>query len=259
MTVLAVDDEVMGIEALKDAIKEALPDCDLHAYDNGDDALNFVKANEVDIAFLDIELGTCSGVELGRNIKLLRHTCDIVFCTGYDSYALKAFELGASDYLLKPIGASDITRALTHLRNNLGVAENKGLNVVCFGNFEVYYGKEPVRFNYDKSKELFAYLVDRQGSLCTNDEICCALWEDEGHSSYLRTLKKDLIDTFKSYGKSDIIVAGWGALGVKRDQIKCDYFDFLDCVGGSVNLFHGEYMSQYSWAENTLAHLQKNI
>ena len=77
-----------------------------------------IQENRPDIAFLDIEVGYMSGMELARKIKAAHPLCNIVFCTGYSEYATQAFDLGASDYLLKPITAEKLLNALAHLRHS---------------------------------------------------------------------------------------------------------------------------------------------
>ena len=123
------------------------------------------------------------------------------------------------------------------------------------GNFEVFVDEQPVKFRYDKTKELLAYLVDRTGALCTNGEIMAVLWSDEKHSEYLRSLKKDLIDTFTVAGCGDVISKQWGKIGIVREIVDCDYYDWLDSKISAVNLYRGEYMTQYSWCEFTNARI----
>ena len=99
----------------------------------------------IDIAFLDIAIGTMTGVDLARCIKTAYPGCDIVFTTGYSEYAHKAFELGASDYLMKPVTVEKIEHALSQLRHNaLKGNIGNGLFIQCFGDFEVFYNREPV-------------------------------------------------------------------------------------------------------------------
>ena len=79
------------------------------------------------------------------------------------------------------------------------------------------------------------------------------LWEDKQSSSYLRTLKADLIRTLRNAECEDIITRQKGKIGIVRTQVDCDYYDWLDSKSYAVNLYHGEYMAQYSWSEMTNA------
>ena len=116
MRVLVVEDEPVLLRQLTRRIWEALPESEIEAYDNAEDALSVLKNGGFDIAFLDIAIGSMTGVDLAKRIKAGCPGCDIIFCTGYSEYAPKAFELGASDYLIKPVTAKKIEHALSQLR-----------------------------------------------------------------------------------------------------------------------------------------------
>ena len=248
MRVLAVEDEDILLRQLTNRIREALPESIIVAFDNADDALDVLPLEKVDIAFLDIMIGHMTGVDLAKRIKDVYPQCDIVFCTGYTDYAPQAFELGASDYLMKPVTAEKIEHALSQLRHT-ALKENmgKGLFIRCFGDFEVYYDGEPVESFTKRSKELLAYLVNKAGVLCPVTEICNAIFRNSS-DSYIRVVKKDLIKTLSDIGEEDILIKGWGVLGIDRKKVRCDYFDYLDGKPGAVNLYYGAYMSQYDWA-----------
>ena len=116
MRVLVVEDEPVLLRQLTRRIWEALLESEIEAYDNAEDALSVLKNGGFDIAFLDIAIGSMTGVDLAKRIKAGCPGCDIIFCTGYSEYAPKAFELGASDYLIKPVTAKKIEHALSQLR-----------------------------------------------------------------------------------------------------------------------------------------------
>ena len=248
MKILVVEDEPVLLRQLTRRVHEALPESEIVSFDNADDALAALPSGVIDIAFLDIAIGTVTGVDLAGCVKDAYPRCDIVFTTGYSEYAPKAFELGASDYLMKPVTAEKIEHALSQLRHN-SLKENmgKGLFIRCFGNFEVYYDGEPVVSITKRSKELLAYLINKAGVLCPVAEICNAIFRDST-DSYIRVVKKDLIKTLSDIGEEDILIKGWGVLGIDREKVRCDYFDYLDGKPGALNLYHGVYMSQYDWA-----------
>ena len=102
-----------------------------------------------------------------------------------------------------------------------------------------------------------AYLVDRAGAYCTNGELLGILFENEpGHEAYLKKLRQDLLETFSRSGCGQVIVHQRGKLAVDPAQVDCDYYDWRDGKGQAVNLYRGEYMSQYSWAEFKHSSLQ---
>ena len=249
MRVLAVEDEPVLLKQLTKRVSEALPEAEIVAFDNAADAIAALAAGKIHIAFLDIAIGSMTGVDLAKCVKAVYPQCDIVFTTGYSEYAPKAFELGASDYLMKPVTAKKVEHALSQLR----YAKPKesmagGLYIQCFGDFEIYYDGTPVISFTKRSKELLAYLINKAGVLCPITEIRNAIFRDSS-DSYIRVAKKDLIKTLSNIGEEDILVRGWGVLGIDKKKVQCDYFDYLDGKPSALNLYKGVYMSQYDWAQ----------
>jgi len=250
MRVLAVEDEAILLRQMTNRIREAMPEAEILAFDNADDALAALSADPIDICFLDIAIGAMTGVDLAKRIKAAFPCSDIVFCTGYSEFAPQAFELGASDYLMKPITAKKVEHALAQLRHtSVTRRADQGLYIQCFGDFEVFFDGRPLTTLTKRSKELLAYLVHKEGVTCTSAEIAGAIFRHSSDSC-LRVAKRDLIGALTDIGQADILVRGWGVLGINRKGIRCDYFDYMDGKPGAVNLYRGAYMSQYDWAQN---------
>ncbi len=249
MRILAVEDEAILLKHLSNRIREVLPEAEVLSFDNTDDILAVLSEKEINIAFLDIAIGDMNGVDLAKRIKSVYPCCDIVFCTGYGDYATQAFDLGASDYLMKPITKEKIEHALSLLRHT-GIRRPmpQGIYFRCFGEFEVFYQGEPVTSFTKRSKELLAYLVDREGSVCASADISNAIFRGCS-DSYLRVVKKDLIKILSEIGQEDILIRDWGKLGINRENVRCDYYDYLEGDPAAFNLYRGAYMSQYQWAK----------
>ena len=258
MRIITVEDEYTLLKHLTKCVREVLPEADVFAFENSDDVLASLQNGKTDMAFLDIEIGDMNGLELAKKIKSVHPDCDIIFCTGYSSYATQAFDLGASDYLMKPITKEKIQHALTYLRHNTvrRIAEEK-LYIRCFGEFEVFYEGEPVASFTKRAKELLAFLVDRAGALCDSTEIKSTVFYNNA-DSYLRVAKKDLEKTLAEIGAEDILIKRWGHLGIKKELTKCDYFEYLNGEPGALNLYKGAYMLQYDWAKPTLLRLNSS-
>ena len=256
MKIIALDDEELALEGLMDAIRACAPNAELHGFSYAEDVLAFLRDHSCDVAFLDVEMAGLNGVELAEQLKLRNPDVNIIFATGFSRYQGSAFDLHASGYLMKPITAEKVKRELANLRRP--VPEEKRIQVQCFGNFEVYLDGIPLEFKYHKTKELLAYLVDRKGALCTNGEIIAKLFGDDNHNAYLRSLRKDLLDTLETAGCADVITQQRGKLGLVPEAIRCDYYDW--CDGKRMgNAYLGEYMAQYSWSEYTNAALQQTM
>ena len=258
MRIIAVDDEKIALEALSDAIKAIVTEDEVVSFRYPEDALEFIKENSCDIAFLDVEMAGMSGVELAEELKKYNSEINIVFCTGYGNYRDAAFDLHASGYLMKPITPEKVQRELANLRRP--ILAKKKLKVQTFGNFEVYLDGKPLAFKYRRTKELFAYLVDRVGAMCTVGEIIGILFEDDsGREDYFQKLRRDLLSTLEEVGCADAIIHKRGMLGVVVTELQCDYYDYLNNKKTLETVYFGEYMSQYSFAEYTNAHLSARL
>lgn len=253
MKILALDDEQIALEGLVLAAKKAEPSAAIYSFRKPGEALEFCKTMSCEVALLDIQMRNMSGVELAKKIKLLNPQANIIFTTGYTDYMKEAFDIHASGYILKPVTPAKIRKELDNLRFPVLPAAKNRVRFQTFGNFEVFIDGEPVRFKYEKTKEMLAYLVDRNGALCTNGEIMAVLWEDKDSSSYFRSLKKDLRDLLAEAGCEEILIQQRGKTGIVREKVDCDYYDWLDGEIQAVNLYRGEYMAQYGWGEMTNA------
>ena len=254
MIAIAVDDEVLMLGALVAAI-EASPDIqEVTKFSDCEAALEHVWNNPIDVAFLDINMRGMGGLALAEKIIAACPSCKIVFCTGYEEYAIPAFKLHASGYLMKPISASDVQAEIDNIKSVL--RRDKPLLVKCFGNFEVYANNEMLTFKRLKSKELFAFLVDRNGAGMTAKQICAVLFpddtDDNKNASYLRQLVLDLKNTLKTVGAENVLCHETPCYWVDTALLRCDYVSYLETGKPE---FRGEYMTQYSWAEETCAML----
>jgi len=97
---IVIDDELPAIQLLEDYIARVPFLKLLKTFDNAIEPITFLQTNAVDLIFLDIEMEGFTGLQL---IKTLQHKPKIILTTAYDQYAIKAFDLNVSDYLLKPI------------------------------------------------------------------------------------------------------------------------------------------------------------
>ena len=249
MIAIAVDDEALMLGALVAAVKASPDITEVEKFSNCEDALGYVKDNPVDIAFLDINMRGMGGLALAEKIISACPDCKIVFCTGYEEYAIPAFKLHASGYLLKPVSAKDVQAEIDNIK---GIhKKQKPLEVKCFGNFEVYAKGEKLTFKRSKTKELFAFLIDRNGAGVSVAEIGVALWEtdeEQKNQNYIHQLFRDLRQTLETIGMDGIFERNNYLYSINPEKISCDYFNHLKTGKPE---FLGEYMTQYSWAEGT--------
>ena len=249
MIAIAVDDEPLMLGALTKAIKESPDITSVANFTSCEDALDFIKNNPADVAFLDINMRGMGGLSLAEKIIGFCPDCKIVFCTGYEEYAIPAFKLHASGYLMKPISAKDVQVEIDNIKS---IRQNqKPLAVKCFGNFEVFAKGEKLTFKRSKTKELFAFLVDRNGAGVTVAEIGVKLWEnneEQKKQNYTHQLFRDLRRSLEAVGVEEIFERNNYSYSINPEKLDCDYYAYLKTGKPE---FRGEYMSQYSWAEET--------
>lgn len=130
MKVLIADDEVLSRQELSYMIKDnPLVDTILEA-DSAENTAKQVAANkDLDLVFLDIQLGDGNGISLGKEIDARGGRPRVVFATAYDQYALEAFDANAVDYLLKPFEQSRVDSAIKRVARSLqvpGTADKNG-------------------------------------------------------------------------------------------------------------------------------------
>jgi len=121
--VLIIDDE----RAARSEVRRLLagyPDFEIMGEAaNADDALAIIAHQNPDLLFLDIQMPEKSGFDL---LESLEQVPSVIFTTAYDQYAVKAFEVSALDYLVKPIREERFEKAITQARQRLGKADSAG-------------------------------------------------------------------------------------------------------------------------------------
>ena len=253
MKIIAADDEEIALEQLAEAIREAAPEAELHSFQNPRKMLEYVEEHPCDVAFLDVEMGTVTGIEAAKLLKRWNPQINIIFVTGYDKYMADAFKLRASGYVQKPAAVQDIREEIEGLRNPVIPQKENILVAKCFGNFDAFVNGKSLEFERSKTREMLAYLIDRRGNAVTSGELRAVLWEDadndENTGVYLQKLKKDLINTLKAAGVKEFFVTSWNKYAIDPERISCDYYDYLADKPEGVRAYNGEYMAQYSWGE----------
>ena len=153
----------------------------------------------------------------------------------------------ASGYVTKPVNEQKVKDEIDGLRYPVEIASPKKLQIKCFGNFEVFADGAPLKFARSKSKELFAYLVDREGAAVNVNELNAILWEED-KKSYFRNLIADIQSTLKAVGASDVFVKRHNECYIDVDKVDCDAYEYKKGNPSAVRAYRGEYMIQYSWA-----------
>lgn len=177
MNVLIVEDELMAQKSLIRALTQNFPDMNIVGTTTsvtGTVAWLNTPGNSADVIFMDVELSDGECFEIFRQTEV---KAKIIMTTAYDSYALKAFEAGSIDYLLKPVDATALKRAVARCRmSGGGVDVDALLKAIGTGNQpkKEYKERYIVRFNdriipVEMTNIAYVFSEDKNNYLVTLD------------------------------------------------------------------------------------------
>lgn len=258
MRVICVDDEQPVLDNFKIRVSDFTQIKSLHLFTDAYEALEWVKKNPIDVAFLDIEMGGINGVDLAKKFKEIDRDIRIFFVTAYEQYALEAFKADALGYILKPYSKQDLREAF---EKAVLMRSRKQSRVVIqtIPNFCVSVDGENLHINRAKVEELFALLVDRaETGVTARDAIDC-LWPerlaDENTMALYRVTFHRLYDCLKEAGIDYIIGNEIRKKYIHMKEVDCDLYHILAGDRDSIQNYAGEYLKDYSWAESRNAQL----
>lgn len=123
MRIAVIDDERPSRSELCHLIQQLEPKATISQADSGYSALELAAEKDFDIIFVDIHLGDIPGTKLSAMLKKLQPDVKIVFATAYDEYALKAFDLGAFDYIMKPFDPKRLEQTMKKYHQTYSIGE----------------------------------------------------------------------------------------------------------------------------------------
>lgn len=260
MRIIYVDDEKPAIDNFRFTVKSFPEIKELNTFQSGEEALEFAKGHTVDAAFLDMEMPGIHGLELARALRAHDRNIRVVFVTAFGQYALEAFGVDAIGYLLKPYTAGDIHKELAkctykHLPSHRMVVET-------MPSFSVTVDGAALNLR-GKPREMLALLVDSGERGFTLGECISRLWgerpSDASAQSLCRMTWKRLSEALENVGLGDIIYTANNRRYLKTDQIECDVYRIFDGDRQAAAKYNGEYLGEYSWAEERNGQLAAQI
>ena len=227
------------------------------------DAIRRLEDRPADIVLLDAGLPDTDAPALAAAIREKWPDAALVFIADSAQYALAAFEVHASGYILKPVRREKLAAELEYAAGKGRPRPGARVSVRTFGRFELFMDGEPVSFARAKAKELFAYLVDNRGMGVTRADAFAALWDggvyDRPMQKQLDVVIRSLRSTLTECGLGALLEMKHGSLRVRPELMDCDLYRFLDGDADAVNSYRGEYMSAYSWASLTEAAVSRAL
>ena len=253
MKAVCADDEILVLRRTT-AILEKMPELsEVEGFTSAEDTLEWLRNNTADIAVLDIDMPDQNGIELAMEIKKLHPDIAILFLTGYSKYALDAFSVHATGYLLKPVNAEKLAEEVRYALSSHAPMHVSGhITARTFGEFDLLVDGKTVSFPRAKAKELLAFLIDRQGASVSRTAVFAAMFEDEAYDrsrqKYLDVIIRSLRDTLTENGIQDLLENKKGMLRVRAEMLDCDLYRFFAGDIEAINAYRGEYMNSYTWA-----------
>lgn len=251
MHIIYVDDERPALENFRFTVAKIEEIKSLEMFLDGEEALEYVKNNTVDVAFLDMEMAGIHGLELAKKIKEYDSEIRVVFVTAYGQYALEAFSVDATGYLLKPYTVADIRKELN--KCTYRKLPSHQVTIATIPSFSLSVNGKVIRISASKPKELFALLVDRGDAGITTSEAIACLWPDRpdnsSSQSLFRMTYKRLVDILEDNGIAHIIGSEGSCRFIHTDQVDCDLYRILAGDKQAAKAYGGQYLQEYSWAE----------
>lgn len=259
MRAICVDDEVNALQLIE-ALCRRLPQLDqVEAFASSAEALEWMRLHPVDLVLLDVDMPGITGLEMAKIIQKEYPDTAIIFLTGFPEFAVEAFALHVAGYMLKPVSRERLSREVDHALEGRIVKPRPRVEIQTFGYFNLLVDGKAVKFGRAKSKEMLAYLVDRQGNVVNRGQIFYTLWEDRPYDrpmqKQLDVIVRNLRNTLVECGAGDILAMDGGSFRVVPEYFDCDLYRFFSGEQDAVRQFRGEYMSDYSWAEETAGKL----
>ena len=229
MKAVIVDDEELARKRLYGLLTELTGIEVLGSFGTALDALNFIEKNTVEVVFLDISMPEMDGMELANQLLDTSNAPEVVFITGYEEYAVAAFELDVADYLLKPVSRERLAKTVQRLAKAQR-CEAQQLYVSCFGGFCVSLREdlsEIISWRSPKVEELFAFLICK-GSV-SRDEIADTLWDSFTLDKALKNLNSTVYyirKTLQQYGLENCMKTNRREISLDTKKISCDLYEF---------------------------------
>jgi two-component system LytT family response regulator len=207
------------------------------AYTDPLEALGEAESLRPQLAFIDIGLPEMDGITLAEKLLERIPALQVVFITAYNRYAVKAFELNALDYLLKPIDQQRFQTMVRRIANTVSEQKQQPqdlLEIQCFGGLEVKVGGQGVKWVRSKAEELFCYLLVNHGIGVHKEALIEVLWPDYDPRRALPLLQTSVCKLRNIFsplaGKVQLNYAASKYCLTISDAV-CDYFFVEDVLG----------------------------
>lgn len=263
-----IDDERPALRGLEHLLKMHSEISVIGMYTNPLKGMEEIEQLKPHVVFLDINMPQLRGIDAASRILDVSPDTDIVFVTAFDQYAVEAFELHALDYMLKPITPERLKKTVERLIRKKPTVPNNNerkLQIKCLGEYKVAWEKqEPIKWRAEKTKELFAFLLQYQGRDISKDELLDKLWPEDAPDKAIRQLYNGIYyirKALEEYGVDRALISIGSNYNLKLGLVDSDirriyelekskYADSMETLEEMEALFTGDYLDgeDYPWA-----------
>ena len=273
-----MDDEYYALEGLKMELQDIGGIEVAAAFQDEQKLLDEIVPLSPDVIFLDIEMPKYNGFELLHKLQEKGVTANVVFVTAYDHYAVKAFEINAVDYILKPVSRNRLVNTLQRISPETAAPKSQKIQISCFKHFSITANSQEINTGWRtrKAEELIAYLLCEKGKFISKEKIAEALWPEQDSEKSLSNLYLAYYYIKKQENKTGVRIpleSERGKMRINLELVECDLTDFNRLVEGSrkaaaseaasmmekaVELYQGALFEDgfYSWAEGIQQHYE---
>lgn len=233
---IVVDDEWYNMVEIVDLIEKAGFMTVEKQYENPKKALEEIDKISPQVAFIDIEMPEMDGITLAENLLEKNPSIIIVFITGWNQYAVQAFELNALDYIMKPINAERFNKTVEKIKNKINLKtelQSTSLKIKSFNRLEVSINEKKVIWQRTKAEELFAFLLMNNGNYIHKDTILEYLWPQYERSKALPILQTSICkirNIFSDLKKEISIDYKVSKYGLFLTDVACDYIELENAI-----------------------------
>jgi len=286
LRVILIDDERLALQQLK-MMLEMIGGVEVIAtYQDPAEAVRGAKQLSPDAAFIDIQMPEINGIDVSLQLQEAIPKIEIVFVTAFDQYAVRAFDLNAIDYILKPVQKHRLEQTVARIQKRKDLERGKGGRVgvprLCFmNNIKVHWpGQSPeiIKWRTGKTRELFAYLFHHRNRTINNESLLDLLWPEMDEEKSIQLLYNSIYHirrALKQYGIEGVSLKSVLSEGYMMDlnAVKADVIEWenevrtLPPLGVStykeyervLDLYTGDYLgdSDYVWAEQERQRLRQ--
>lgn len=273
INVVLIDDEEPALMEMEFLLKDYTNVHILEKFINPIEALEKIEELNPQVIFIDMNMPGLNGLTVTKKLQEMFSQIEIVFVTAYEQYAVEAFNVEATDYLLKPISKERLDKTMRRLKCNPieNCDSEQVLEIKCMDSLQISWeGKEPIKWRTEKEKELFAFLLHNKGIVVSRDRIIDELWGELETSRATRQLhnaiyyiKKTLTEygiSAEQIGISKHYCLNLGKVKVDREQLEdqirhAQALQTIDELEAVLSLFGGGYLQfeGWGWAEQERA------